>query len=52
VAVNHGDTADDTKFKPTKAEANGAGDYSVGVEDFKSDVADEFDGVSCVVVCI
>ncbi len=52
MTVNNGDAADDTKFEPTKAEADGAGDYSVGVEDFKSDVADEFDRVSCVVVCI
>ncbi len=52
MTVNNGDAADDTKFEPTKAEADGAGDDLFDVEDFKSDVADEFDRVSCVLVCI
>jgi hypothetical protein len=52
VTVNDRDGADDTKFESTEAEANGAGDDLFDVEDFKSDVADEFDRVSCVVICI
>jgi hypothetical protein len=42
----------DTKFEPAKAEAKGVGDDLFDAKDFKSEVADEFDRVSCVVVWI
>jgi hypothetical protein len=40
----------DTKFESKGAEAKGGGDDLFNVEDFKSEAADEFDQVSCVVV--